>query len=379
MNNEEDLQISVIGLRAYPSDFKGTSGIEVYVENVLKEISILNKNYNFILYTKVNYKHHKHNQKNVKIKKIPTVKSKVLESVIYSLFSSISAGWDDSQIVWYQGTGAAIFSFIPWIFGKKIIVTIHGFDWKRKKWSNLERIVFSIATRLVLVYKITLCVVSEEMQRAIKSLYKVDSLVMNPGFYLFSNLKYKNTDLLNNIVNKDFLLYVGRIVPEKRIDWLIESFSSLNKEKEEYQLVITGTHGNYPQYEKKLKSHFSDKNVIWAGYLSNMMRNILLANCSLFVLASEVEGGNPISFLEALGFSKYCVVPSGIVSDKYKKLTNVYFFSKNSKKSLTEILRKASLKQEREEQFTYSKKELSFLKNYSWKKTSKKYIEIFSR
>ena len=63
-------------------------------------------------------------------------------------------------------------------------------------------------------------------------------------------------------INKDdYFLYLGRIVPEKGIQYLIEAYQQLNTEK---KLVIAGGASDTDEFYSKLKQMaLSDKNIIF--------------------------------------------------------------------------------------------------------------------
>ncbi len=369
--------ISIIGARGYPAEFVGTSGLEVYLEKTVDELLKISKNYRFIIYTKVGYQPKETSlPKRISVKPLPTIQSKVLESVIYGLFASFLAAFDSSSIIWYHGAGPAFFSFIPKLFGKEIILTVHALDWERAKWSPLERALFRWTAKLVFTLKPKVFTVGKSLKNFISKNYGIDATYAPPGINLFlgkvSTYYLKKFGLSKN----SYLLFLGRLVPEKRVEWLIEAYLELKSKLPNLKLVMAGGHGNLPKYEKDLKEEYTDADIIWTGYVFGEEKMSLVSFCQCFVLPSELEGGNPLSLREALAAERICVVTAEVM-DEFKDLGNVFTFAKNDKKSFRKKLAKAVKEVERE--YRYNKREFEKLKEFSWRKTARVYSEIFAK
>jgi glycosyltransferase involved in cell wall biosynthesis len=373
--------ISVIGIRGYPSEFKGTSGVEVYVERVVNELVKKNKKFYFLLYTKKPYTKKVRTSQQIQITKISVPLMKVGESLWYGLTASFLASFDQSKVVWYQGTGIAFFSFFPRLAGKKVVVTIHGLDWQRQKWSLVESKLFFWASKIALIFSHETVTVSQEMQIQVKKIFQVSSQIALPGIERLKLPKNSRAILKKlNLKPNSYFLSVSRLVPEKRIEWIIDAFLKI---KTDQLLIIIGSHGNLPQYEKTLRAKYQSSRIKWLGFTSNSLRNILLKYSSVYVLASAVEGGNPLSFLEAVALKKTCIVPTQSVTENFSQLPFVTFFKKNQKEDLQRKMQKISQLQKKKknsgERLKESKnKTVSVLKKYSWQITAKTYQEVFN-
>jgi len=380
--NKKSQKISVIGVRAFPADFVGTSGIEVYVENVIKRLIKLDQNLAFNIYTKSNYQSEKKVSKRIKIIKIFTISSKVFESIIYSFISSFFSIFDSSKIVWYHGIGQAVFFFLPKLFGKKIIITIHAFDWQRKKWNKLEKFLFKIVAKFIFMFNKNIFVVSKKMQKQIKKQIGINANIALPGIHEDRICKKQDLDFFQKkyqLKNSDYLLYLGRIVPEKRLEWLIEDFLQFKKKYKRLKLIIAGGHGNLPLYEKRLKEIFVHQDIIWTGYIFGKEKKALLAGCRCFVLPSELEGGNPISLLEAMSFGRYCIASQSCVEKDFKKFTNLFLFKVNDKKSFKNCLKVVLRRSKENSSYAFPKQEKQMLKRYDWSCCARIYFDFFKQ
>ena len=74
--------------------------------------------------------------KGIQIKTVLTIERKGLAAVTSSFFAAVKAAFGHYDIVHIHAEGPAAMCWIPKLFGKKIIITIHGIDWQREKWAN---------------------------------------------------------------------------------------------------------------------------------------------------------------------------------------------------------------------------------------------------
>jgi glycosyltransferase involved in cell wall biosynthesis len=374
------MKVAVIGLRAYPSNFAGTSGVEVYGEKILEQFKN-NSRISFIVYTKSSYQQNTSHSTTKRILVIPvkTVSSKVLETVICSCWSSWLAAFSDATVIWYHGTGPALFSFLPKLRGKRIILTVHSLDWKRKKWSFVEKKLFSMLTVFVLRMQNETTVVSLKLKKFLSQNYQIQSTYVPPGLSATnSRLTQKQiTNVLKkfNLKPHKYILFLGRIVPEKRPDWLLQAFSEISKKFPAHELVIAGGHGNLPAFEEELKSNYKNKRIHWLGYVFGKEKEVLLSECSCFVLPSELEG-NSVSLIEAISIQKKSLISSDVLQPGFESLAFINTFPTQNyqlfKRSLVKLL------SQKNKQVKSNTKLDKILSVYSWKKTAQTYLNLFS-
>ena len=101
-----------------------------------------------------------------------------------------------------------------------------------------------------------------------------------------------------------YLLYLGRLVPEKRPELLIEAFKKLETDK---QLVIAGGGSDTSEFERSLHALAEDDSrILFTGFVSGEPLEELYSNACAYVLPSDVEG-MPMSLLEAMAHGRCCV------------------------------------------------------------------------
>jgi glycosyltransferase involved in cell wall biosynthesis len=109
-----------------------------------------------------------------------------------------------------------------------------------------------------------------------------------------------------NLEPGNYVLFVGRLVPEKGCHFLLEAYERINPE---LKLVIAGGSSFSSEYVEGLKNHASEK-VILLDYVYGEALDELWSNAFLVVQPSTMEGLS-ISLLEALSHGR-CVLVSDI-------------------------------------------------------------------
>lgn len=80
----------------------------------------------------------------MRLLRLPTWRSKHLETVIHTALSTAHAITQDYDVIHYHALGPALFAFVPRLFGVKTAVTVQGLDGRRRKWGRLAAAVLGI-------------------------------------------------------------------------------------------------------------------------------------------------------------------------------------------------------------------------------------------
>ena len=359
-------KVLIIGPRAYPSQFEGTSGVETYVEEVVQEMVAQNDQLQVQIFTRKKYQKTVKNHSHIRVTTtaLPSFPGKLLEGVSYSLLASLRSCWQSSDVVWYHTAGMASFAWLPYLFGKKVWITVHSADWQRKKWGSWEKFIFFHTFCWVAKHCATeVFAVSEELVK------QTAELIGRPVTLTVAGLP-KNTGFIT-VQKKShaakYILYLGRLVPEKRVEWLLE-FSHLQNQP----VVIAGSHGNMPEYEKKLRETYQDKLITWAGTVSGKKKWQLLQKAKVLVLPSELEG-LPIVVLESISTQTPIFLHQSILPKELSRLSLVTTFANadyaSFEQALQNTLQKLSKKRPQ-----LLRSELRSLSLYNWTSTARVYL-----
>ena len=171
-----------------------------------------------------------------------------------------------------------------------------------------------------------------------------------------------------------YILFLGRIVPEKGIGYLIDAYNKLNTDK---KLVIAGGASDTDGYMKQLIASAGDnKNIIFTGFVQGMELKELYSNAYIYVLPSDLEG-MPISLLEGMSYGNCCLVSdisecTETVGDK------AVVFKKSDVEDLTEKLQMLCDKPEIVQKYKDQARDY-ICNKYNWDDVTKKTLELYDK
>lgn len=244
--------------------------------------------------------------KGVRIKSLPTIEKKGLAAVSSSFFGAIKSTFGKYDVVHIHAEGPAAFTWIPKLFGKKVIVTIHGLDWKRDKWKDgFGAKYIHYGEKEAVKHADEIIVLSKGVQDYFRDTYNKETIYIpngvNKPFIKKANLIKEKFEL-----DKDsYILFLGRLVPEKGIHYLIKAFKNVKTDK---KLVIAGSGSDTDDYYIELKDLAKDDNIIiFTGFVQGELLEELYSNAYIYCLPSDLEG-MPLSLLEAMSYGNCCLV-----------------------------------------------------------------------
>lgn len=232
---------------------------------------------------------------------LPSIKIKSVEKIFYSTLSLVHVSFTRNEIILMLGVSSAFFSFIPRIFGKKVVINIDGLEWKRKKWSRVVSFFLKIGERTAGMFSNEVIADSKVIQK-----YYVNKYGKSPIFIAYGAeiKKYPAGEILEKSYLKkdDYILYVSRLEPENNAHLLVSAFEKL---KTNMNLVIVGDASYNSDYIRKLKNT-SDQRIEFLGAVYGEGYKELQSNSYVYVHGNEVGGTNP-ALLEAMGYGN-CVL-----------------------------------------------------------------------
>jgi len=294
------LRVAFVGGRGVISKY---SGIETYYEEVGKrlvemghEVTVYCRNY----FTPALAEHN-----GMRLLRLPTIRSKHLETVIHTFLSTAHALTQRYDLVHYHALGPALFSFLPRLAGKKTVVTVQGLDWQRKKWGRLASIVLRWGERASARLPNGTMVVSQTLQQRYREIHGIEAFYVPNGGVLRERAEARAI-LEWGLEPGKYVLFLGRFSPEKGCHLLVEAFEQIDTE---VKLVMAGAASYCDEYSRELRTHASDR-IRMLDWVSGETLNELLTNAMLFVLPSDLEGLS-LALLDAMG-AGLCVLTSDV-------------------------------------------------------------------
>lgn len=286
--------IVFIGQKGIPAEFPGTSGVEFYVEERARMLVAAGKTVTCYVRPWA-ASGGTGTYKGIRLIRLPTIPTKHLDASVHSFLSTIHAVFSGADTVWYQAVGPGVFSIVPRVVGKTVITTVHGADWKRAKWNVAARAFLWFGSVVASRCSHLLLVVSGDL----KEYYRFKGIPAVVDEPQTPTIRKTPPDIITKkygLMGSDYVLFMGRFVPEKRIEWLIGAWKRFRFPKP--RLVLAGGSSRTDGYVRKLHDLASgDPEIVFTGYVFGREKQELLANCRAFVLPSRVEG-SPTVFRE---------------------------------------------------------------------------------
>lgn len=319
--------------------------------------------------------------KGVTLVPVACPRNKYLEAIIHTFKSILEAKKLKPDILHIHAIGPSMLTFFARLMGMKVLVTNHGADYKRKKWPLPAKMFLQFCEMMGVRFANGIIAISANIADDLRQKYHINAAVIPNGVEIPEPVEtIEILDKLGLIKGK-YILSVGRLVPEKGFDCLIDAFNVLKNtnyklQNENWKLVIVGSADHEDKYSRGLKEKAKNRgNVIFAGFLTGQSLSEIYAHTGLFVLPSYHEG-LPISLLEAMSYGISCIA-SDIPANKSIELSGERFFKAGNTISLaekiSEILKTDLTEEDRRKQI----KVIS--ERYSWDKIAEETLRCYRK
>jgi glycosyltransferase involved in cell wall biosynthesis len=298
------LRVAFIGGRGVISKY---SGIESFYEETGKRLAGMG--HEITVYCRNYFTPDLPEYNSMRLVRLPTFRSKHLETVIHTFLSTMHALTQHYDLVHYHALGPALFSCLPRLCGTKTSVTVQGLDWQRKKWGRMASAVLRTGEYASAHLPHQTMVVSRTLERHYREVHGIDAVYIPNGGLLRERAEPKII-LEWGLEPGRYLLFLGRFSPEKGCHLLVQAFERIEGD---VKLVMAGGASYCDDYQRELLSHANDR-IRMMGWVSGEDLDELLSNAMIFVLPSDMEGLS-LALLDAMG-AGLCVLASDVPENR---------------------------------------------------------------
>ncbi len=240
----------------------------------------------------------------VRIVPVRTIDMKGLAAASAAHYATKAAIADRPDVIHYHAEGPCASLPIAHNAGIRTVATIHGLDWQRAKWGRLGAAYIKRGERAAVRDADQIVVLSLAAQDYFKKSYGRKTAFIPNGVDPKQPRPAKEINERWGLARDSYVLYVGRLVPEKRPELLIDAFMQLKTDK---RLVIAGGGSDTSEFERQLhRQAQSDGRILFTGFVTGGSLAELYSNAFCYVLPSDVEG-MPMSLLEAMAYGRVCI------------------------------------------------------------------------
>ncbi|MCL4473131.1 MAG: glycosyltransferase [Actinobacteria bacterium] len=294
------MKIAMLGTRGIPG---GYSGFETAVEELSKRL--VERGHEVVVYCRTHMiKYEDDTYLGVKLVKLPTITNKHLDTFAHTCLSTFHMlAKNRCDVALYFIAGNSPFSFLPRLAGIPTAINVDGMDSRRAKWSPVAKAYLRFAERLAPLAANEVIADSKVIQQYYRDRFRAESVFIPYGAEM---AEVPGSEWLDrfSLQTREYILFVGRLVPENRAHVLVEAYNGVKTGK---KLVIVGDASYADEYIEKLRTA-AGPNVIFTGYIFGEGYRQLSHNAYLAAVPTVVGGTHPV-IVEALAAGN-CVVVS---------------------------------------------------------------------
>jgi len=235
---------------------------------------------------------------------IPCVPVRCLEKLSASAMAAFHVMLNGKfDIVHLHHVGPGSFAWIPKLRGAKCVFQSHGLAWRSNPWGAGGSMFLHALERVAVRQCDARTGVSMAQCRYYRDRYGLDMTYMPAGAKVREKVEPREIRRLGLSPNR-YVLYVGRLSPEKGVHHLVSAFGRLATS---CRLVLAGSACG-GRYEKELHALAGgDERIRFLGFVQGRPLAELFSSARIYVQPSELEGLS-LALLEAMGYGVPCLV-----------------------------------------------------------------------
>ncbi len=367
------MKIAMLGVKAVPY----AGGICTYTEELGSRL--VSRGHEVTVYCRGQYldggadNGHIPPYRGIKRKLSPGLRGKYSDAFTHTFTSVLDSLRQDYDVIHVHGSAPAVMAPLLRLRpGRPIVVTIHGLDWRGDKWGPLATTAMRLAASIPVRFAHELTVVSRSLEAFYRELFSRDTTYIPTGVELPELLPAQQIEREWALKSSEYILFVGRLTPEKGLDCLLTAYQALNTDK---KLVLVGGTNFKDRYVDDLRKQANGK-VIFTGYLQGSLLAELFSNAYLYVQPSTLEA-MPLAVLEALSYGR-CVLASDIPGNREALGKCGHTFRVGNADDLREKLAALLGKQDIvAAQFDMARSRVRW--RHNWDKTADEFEEVYYR
>lgn len=293
------MKIVLLGTRGLPAAY---SGFETAVDNIGRRLAA--RGHHVTVYCRPHMVAGRYPvYRGMDLVYVPTVASKHLDTIVHSLLCTLHmAVCRRPDVAVYFIAGNSPVTLLSRLFGVPSVINVDGLDSRRAKWGGGAKRYLRWAERLAPRFANATITDSRVLQQIYRDDYGFDTHYIAYGSEVAESTSTGEHLQRLGLAPRDYVLFVGRLVPENNAHVLVDAFAGL---KTDLKLVVVGDAPYAEDYQRKLHATGDDR-VVFTGYQFGDAYLELARNAAISVVATEVGGTHPV-LLEAMATGN-CVV-----------------------------------------------------------------------
>jgi glycosyltransferase involved in cell wall biosynthesis len=359
------MRIAILGTRGIPASY---GGFETFAEQL--SIRLAERGHEVTVYCRSHYVSPRQLEyKGVRLKVLPTIRHKYLDTVVHTFFSALHAASKRFDAALICNAANAPFAPMLRIAGTPVAINVDGLEHKRRKWNWFGRNYYLLAEWLATKLPNEVVTDARVIQDYYLTRYQTESTMIAYGAEVERRADSQAVREWGVEPNR-YVLYVSRLEPENNAHLVIEAFKRV---KTSHKLLIVGDAPYAHEYIQGLRQRAKDDpRIIFTGFVFGDSYRALQQNAYCYVHATEVGGTHP-ALLEAMGYGN-CVLtlaaPENVETVGHAALT--YHDARDLTAKLQRVLRDVAMVNAYR-----SRAQLRISQRYTWDHVVARYEKLF--
>ncbi len=322
------MRIAMVGVRGIPAH---VGGAERVVEELSRELS--SRGHEVLVYCRRDYVRDTAEPAYARRIITPGLGGKHIETLTHTATAMADLLRRNVDVVHIHSPGPALLIWAPVLAGIPTVLTVHAPDWRRQKWSWLARVALRLGLKVGMRLADEVTAVSRDLTE------ELSSRLARPVRFIPNAVRLRARAPADRLAKwglgpDGYVLNVGRIVPEKRLELLLRAWGMLASP---LPLVVVGDYVG-TAYGRACRRRSPD-GVVWTGARGGEDLASLYSHAALVVLPSSLEGMSLV-LLEAAACGR-CVVAANIPANRDVMASSILYFNKEDATDLSEVTRRA--------------------------------------
>ncbi|MBA4417156.1 MAG: glycosyl transferase family 1 [Syntrophus sp. (in: bacteria)] len=361
------MKIAILGTRGIPACY---GGFETFAEEL--SIRLVERGHEVTVYGRSNIiRYPEKVYKGVHLVILPTISHKYFDTVVHTFISFIHSLFKDFEIILLCNAANSMFSFIPRLTGKKVIINVDGIERMRAKWNALGKLWYRVGEVCACIFPNVAISDAKVIEEYYRKTYGKKTVFIPYGAQTERVLSTGTLDRFG-LKPQDYFLYVSRLEPENNAHLVIKAFEKIKTDK---NLVIVGDAPYSEEYIRQIKNT-KDPRIIFTGFVFGEGYKEFQSHAYCYIHATSVGGTHP-ALIESMGFGN-CVIVNGTPENREVVRDAAIIFDENSESSLQEKLEMVIDRHALVEEFRKKARRM-IEENYTWEKVTGDYENLFRR
>jgi glycosyltransferase involved in cell wall biosynthesis len=293
------VKVALIGSRGIPACY---SGFETFYEQIGYRLA--QRGHTVTVYNRTRFARPPSPvYRGMRLVGLPSIPTKHLDTISHTLLASLHAMLlERYDIAYYVIAGNSPLAWLPRLTGTKTLLNVDGEDWAREKWGAFARWYQRRSENMACRTPNVVIADAIGIRERYRTVYGKETVFVPYGANVGRD---EGTETLKRfgLRPRNYLLFVGRLVPENALELVLQAYASL---RTDMPLVVVGDAPYAETYKRRMRE-LAGPNVVFTGYAFGASYAQLSSHAYLYIQPSAIDGTRP-ALLDQLGFGNAVLV-----------------------------------------------------------------------